>query len=417
MSETQHIERSYLIEPDQESAEIAEAFGIEAGYEKQIVDVELPAELPQITYVTGESGCGKTTLLRELGGDIEPPSVPNTPLYTWADDTESALRLLSQVGLGDATLFVSRYSELSDSQQFRAKLYHRLLNTDGTIYVDEFLSTLDRETAKPVAYVFGKVCRRLDRKIVVSEPHDDLEEYLQPDLVIRGRAFPSRWNIYSRDSEAENPFWDDYYIEEKDADWYNNCRLGELHYKGKYTGGVKEHWACYHDNMLVGLLVSTYRMWDEGRRISRLVTHPSYRGCGAGQYLVNNYLDEFPAADTVAAMAKYNPVFERAGMERVEDSERKPPSGIKSELDGAGFDRDSWFSKEYCINFMEDRENREMIAQYADEISYFVSPGGDYLDESEVREKLLSEPQTSGRVLWNIRPKSMAKFVGPEADS
>lgn len=411
------VEKSFTVEPDQTSAEIAEAFGIGGGYERQVLDVELPETLPQVTYITGESGCGKTTLLRELceGSPDNLTDVPDGPLWTWADDVDTALEYMSKVGLSDATMFVSRYEELSDSQQYRARLYHALLSDKPVLYFDEFLSTLDRETARAVAYVFQKVCRRNDKKVVVATAHDDLEPYLQPDLTVRGSAFPHEWEVIEHEGEPSNPFTDDLRFEWKDADWYRECRLGELHYKGKYTGGVKDYLAVYRGDRLLGLLIATYRMHDGGRRISRVVVHPSYRGIGIGQALVSRYLEKEPAADTVAEMAKYNPVFEKAGMERVEDSVVKPPSGLKTDLDEAGFDRDRWHDKDYCIAFMDDREAREMFAEYASDVGVHVSPGGKSLDTERVAEKLRTEPQTAGRVLWNVRPKRMAKFVGPEA--
>lgn len=414
-----HIEQTFTVEPSQSSAEIAEAFGIEAGHEKRVVDVEVPNELPDVTYITGESGCGKTTLMKELGWSqaAQQIDIPDGPLFEWADDTGEALRLLSQVGLSDATLFVSRYEELSDSQQFRARLYKRLLSDDDVLFFDEFLSTLDRMTARPVAYVFQKVCRRLDKKVVVATAHNDLREYLQPSLYIEGKAFPSRWTVdYQPDIEPENPFIDNLEIRDEDKEWYRECHLGELHYKGKYTGGVKDYKACYYDDKLVGFLISTYRMWDGGRRISRLVTHPSYRSCGIGQYIVEDYLEERPEADTVAAMARFNPVFEKAGMTRVEDSEVKPPTGLTTDLKAEGFDKDQWYSKSYCIDFMQDSDNRDLLAEYAEELSYFVSPGGEYLEDDEVQEKIENDAELAGRVLWNVRPKTMAKFVGPGAD-
>lgn len=412
------IERSFEVSPSKSSAEIAEAFGIEGGHEKTVLDVEIPKELPQVVYITGESGCGKTTLLKELSDgdtDVGRRELPDGPLWTWANDLDTALDVLSKVGLGDATLFVSTYEELSDSQQYRARLYYALLGDEDVLYMDEFLSTLDRDTAKAVAYVFQKAIRRTGKSVVVATAHDDLGLYLQPDMTIRGSAFPSRWEVVNHgDRTIENPFFGGLRFEWKDSDWYRECDLAELHYKGKYTGGVKDYLAVYHEGKLVGLLVGKYRMHDGGRRIARVVTHPSYRSVGIGQAAVQRYLEKEPAADVVAEMAKYNPVFERAGMERVENSVVRPPSGLKTALDEMGFDRDRWHRKSYCVDFMQERENREKFAEYAPAVGKHVAPGGKNLDTEEIREKLVEEPHTAGRVLWNVREKEMAKFVGPE---
>lgn len=410
------VEKEFTVEPSQTSAEIAEAFGIGGGYTRTVLDIELPDTLPRVTYITGESGCGKTTLLHELcdGSPDHISTVPDGPLWTWGKSVDTSLEYMSKAGLSDATMFVSTYSELSDSQQYRARLYHALLSDSETLYFDEFLSTLDRETAHAVAYVFQKVCRRNNKQIVVATAHNDLVPYLQPDLTVRGTAFPHDWNVERTNSDIENPFIENISFEWKDKDWYNACRLGELHYKGKYTGGVKDYLAVYYGEKLVGLLISTYRMHDGGRRISRLVVHPSYRGIGIGQALVSKYLEKEPAADTVAQMAKYNPVFEKGGMERVDDVVHGPPSGLKTDLKGFDFDRNRWHDKDYCIEFMGERETREMFAEYANDVAMFVRPSGENISTEAVKEKLQTEQHTAGRVLWNVRPKRMAKFVGPE---
>jgi ABC-type lipoprotein export system ATPase subunit len=412
---TQQYKKSFTVTPDETSSEIAEAFGISAGYKKNVVDVELPEELPKITYITGESGCGKYTLLRMIGDVDNNRNVPEDPLWLWGETIDESLNYLSKVGLGDATMFVSTYEELSDSQQYRAELYHALLSDDDILYFDEFLSTLDRQTAKSVAFVFQKIVRKSNKKAVLSTAHEDLSTYLQPDLEIVGEAFPHEWNVIEYNNrDISNPFIEGLEFEWEDKEWYRDCRLGELHYKGKYTGGVKDYLAAYYNEKLVGFLISTYRMHDGGRRISRLVVHPSYRSVGIGRTIVEKYLEHEPTADVVAEMAKYNPVFKHAGMEQVEDSVVKPPSGLHTDLKDSGFNHDKWYNKEYCLQFMESEDNRDMFAEYASSLSKHITPAGENLSTEKRAEKIRTEPQTAGRVLWNVRPKEMAKFVGPE---
>jgi hypothetical protein len=62
--------------------------------------------------------------------------------------------------------------------------------------------------------------------------------------------------------------------------------------------------------------------------ISRVVVHPKYRTIGLGVKLVKEtlHLAGTPCVEALAVMAKYNPFFERAGMQKVAES--KPSVGL-----------------------------------------------------------------------------------------
>ena len=411
------IFKQFTLQSYDEANLITEAFGIESGYTNTILDLELPNKLPNITYITGESGCGKTTLMKEMLSlynlqESIPEIKKDTPLFLWGKDKELNLKLLSLVGLGDSTLFISKYHELSDSQQYRAKLYSLLLNDNEYLILDEFLSTLDRKTAKAVAYMFQKAIRKLNKKLIVITAHEDLRDYLQADLIIHGKAFPSEWKVEVLQQDINNPFLNTLIIKQEEKIWYRNARLGELHYKGKYTGGVKDYYGMYLNNDLIGLLIGTYRMHDGGRRISRVVIHPSYRGCGLGVHLIKYYLSKNPTADVIASMALYNPVFEKAGMIRMQDVKVDPNTKLKKVLINNNFDMKKWYSKSYCDEFMKTIENKRCLLTILTQIHYLICPGGKYLEKDELIQRILDDSNTAGRVLWNLRPKTMAKFIG-----
>lgn len=412
-----HINKEFVTSEIRGGNLIAESFGIQGGFVVRIADIHIPADF-DIIYITGESGSGKTTILKELAeaygtklSGID-ESYKNVPLFlAMGEENEvDTLRVLTSVGLSDATLWLNTYHELSDSQKARYEIAVRMMQ-DDVVFVDEFLSTLDRETAKAVAFGIQKAIRRAHKKLIVTTAHEDLYEYLKPDVSVVGRAFPSRFEVIHNKPDADNPITKYLRIEYGTKDDYKRERLGELHYKGKYTGGTKEHLFAYYNGKTVGVLVSTYNMHTGGRRISRVVVHPSYRGCGIGQALIRRYISDFPNTDVVASMALYNPVFEKAGMVRENDVVIVPPNGLREKLKSFCFDEDKWQDKKYLNAFCKSEAVRKMLMGYANKASRLVCPAGNYLTESEISAKIESSPQTASTVLFGLRPRTMAKYV------
>jgi hypothetical protein len=75
--------------------------------------------------------------------------------------------------------------------------------------------------------------------------------------------------------------------------------------------------------------------------MSRVVVHPKFRGIGLGEKLVAETLSicGTRCVEAVAVMARYNPFFERAGMQRVAES--KPSAAVTealAALERLGFD-------------------------------------------------------------------------------
>ena len=189
------VKKTVQIEPTTTNIVAAEAFGISGVRKFELFDLEIPTDW-DVLYITGESGSGKTSIARELRmgepQQIYPEKIIceglNLPL-------EKSLEVLSAVGLSDATAFLSTYENLSDSQQARFRIAYEVVNTTGTVFVDEFLSTLDRETAKPVAYAIQKFVRKFNRKLVCITAHNDLEAYLKPDYTITATAYPRAFKV------------------------------------------------------------------------------------------------------------------------------------------------------------------------------------------------------------------------------
>ncbi len=110
---------------------------------------------------------------------------PDKPIIeTVGKNLKEALELLSRVGLNDAYLFVRRYGELSDGQRYRYRIAKLIESGKQYWLMDEFCATLDRETAKVVAFNVQKQARRTGKAVIAATTHTDLVEYLAPSVHI-----------------------------------------------------------------------------------------------------------------------------------------------------------------------------------------------------------------------------------------
>ena len=334
---------------------VAEAFGI--GIEKhrrfKIYDnLELKIGPRDIIYITGESGSGKTTLLKALEKDLGEEATnidkiqldPEKPIIeTLGKTVEEGLRLLSRVGLNDAYLFVRRYRELSDGQKYRYRIAKLIESERQWWMMDEFCSTLDRETAKIVAFNVQKQARRTSRAVIAATTHMDLLEDLVPSVHIHKgwgrriqvRYFPNRPNEVCSVTRGLR-------IEEGTLKDYK--QLAEFHYRNPETRPVPIK--IYKlkrdgDDVAIGVILYSYpppqcfgRTEAFGRRvpleevnekmatISRVILHPKYRSIGLGVRLVEETLPliERQYVEATAVMAQYNRFFEKAGMTRITET-------------------------------------------------------------------------------------------------
>ena len=214
--------------------EIAETFGLGLSEKTFWIfrDLEVEVRQGEVVYITGQSGSGKSLLLRELSAQMEGQGLKvanidsvvleERPLIDQlGHNMNEAIELLSRQAwpgnirelhraahaaegsINDAYLAIRKHSELSDGQRYRFRLA-KLMQTAADVWVcDEFGAVLDRVTARAVAFNAQKLARAKDVTLMVATTHTDLVEELGPDLIVEKR-FQNRVELTRpRDHQAK----------------------------------------------------------------------------------------------------------------------------------------------------------------------------------------------------------------------
>jgi ABC-type ATPase with predicted acetyltransferase domain len=367
------------------SVAVAEAFGLGLDEQRKFViydNVELKISPNDIVLITGDSGSGKSVLLRALLQDLGAEAVDmagirtrekKPVIETVGKTVEEGLDLLSRVGLNDAFLFLRSYDQLSDGQRYRYRIA-KLMESKARFWVmDEFAATLDRDTAKIVAYNVQKFARASGKAVIVATTHQDLFEDLKPSVHIHKRFGKEiTVNYYGNEPTRECSLMKEMEIEPGILDDWR--KLSGFHYRSHRCSPTRQIFCIRRRGELCGVIVYAYPpMTCFGRNlvlpkmapkelnrkvsiISRVVIHPQYRSIGLGAKLIRETLTRAgtPYVEMVAVMAKYNPFAEKAGMEKIIfQTPGKEALKVSDQLEQLGFNPKLFGSQNYVINRLE----------------------------------------------------------------
>jgi len=385
---------------------VCEAFGLGVDEAKQFIvfdDFCLEFHKGDLIYVTGDSGGGKSLLLKAFErffGDeaIELSSLEideNEILVEGVGkDVKEAIEILSLCGLNDAFLFLRRFKELSDGQKYRYKLAKLLDRKEKSVWiVDEFCASLDRVMARIIAFLIQKTARKLGKTVIVATTHQDIIGDFQPDIII-DKGFERDVNVIRNSPRRQKcSIYENLRIEKAGLEDYR--KLSRFHYKtldDKRPANVrvKDCYKLLFNEELIGVIVYSHSYLNlkprnmvfgeryvytpgdvhrarlinqEIARISRVIIHPKFRGIGLGAFLVQETMPLVKAkvVEVLAVMAKYNPFFEKAGMVKVnyQREETSIEKKIKGFLEAHNFDFNFARSKTYCRRFFNELNNQD----------------------------------------------------------
>jgi len=338
---------------------VSEAFGVGVDDKKEFIifdNVELKYNDDDLIYVTGDSGSGKSTFLRLFSTELQNQArrcanfsdvqVDNDEVVinSVGESQEEAMTLLSIAGLSEAFVMLRKYKELSEGQKYRYKLAKMIANNGDAYFIDEFGATLDREMAKVLVYCIQKWARRNKKMVVVATTHKDLIEDFNPNIIIDKKFGQTTQIKYYYIQPQQFSLIKDTQIQQATKEDYEY--LKGFHYLQGNPAAVKNRFKLTYKGETIGIIVYTlsfralhYRnklfpeykndiqkVNSEILRISRVIIHPKFRGIGLAQVLIKQTMPQVNAriVECVAAMAKYNPFFEKAGMTLAGKMELQP---------------------------------------------------------------------------------------------
>lgn len=146
--------------------------------------IEYPDEW-QIGLIVGGSGTGKTTIAKELYGDLIYDDFEYTSASVIDDmpseNVEEIQRMFYTVGFGSVPSWLKPYHVLSNGEKMRVDLARKLLSEE-TIVFDEFTSVVDRQVAKVMSIAIKKTMKHFpEKRFIAIGCHHDVIEFLQPD--------------------------------------------------------------------------------------------------------------------------------------------------------------------------------------------------------------------------------------------
>ncbi|MCW4044797.1 MAG: hypothetical protein NWE94_04695 [Candidatus Bathyarchaeota archaeon] len=369
---------------------VAEAFGlgVDEAQKFTVLDTELKIAPTDIVYITGDSGSGKSVLLRALRKDLGEEAVDLSEVAVDADKplietvgatVEEGLELLSKVGLNDAFLFLRTYGQLSDGQKYRYRIAQLIESKKQWWLMDEFAACLDRDTAKIIAFNLQKIARQQGKAVIAATTHGDLFEDLNPSVSVHKRFGQEiQINYFQNQRASECSLVKEMWIEQGTIkDWH---KLSSFHYRGHLVAGPRKVFRLMRGEELCGVIVYCYPPPScFGRRlvlphmsmqelneklsiINRVVIHPKYRTIGLGAKIIRDTLAlaGTPYIEMVAVMAKYNPFAEKAGLKKI--VEQQPLEGIKriaAQLSEFGFNLSLLGSEHYVLERLERLNSAE----------------------------------------------------------
>lgn len=243
-----------------------------------LVDVDIPVSIPimpesGVVLVLGSSGSGKTTILKDWG--MAPVELDtDKPIHQLFNNDIEAEDYLITAGLRSVPCWRRTLSEVSNGEKHRAEIAVCL--SKGDLFIDEFTSLVDRNTARALCESINKINKPL---LVLSTCHKDILNWIKFDHAYDTDS--GQWldrGSVRRDSEIKIS------IEPccPEAIW---SVFKRHHYLSGKINKAANCWVAFYNGQPVAMtsvLAFPNAHWKDGWREHRTVVLPEFQGLGIG---------------------------------------------------------------------------------------------------------------------------------------
>lgn len=251
--------------------------------ERFVGEINLPEQW-NVGLIVGRSGTGKTTIAKELFGDVLIEHYEYTHeclLDDFPSDVSMSdiYKALNSVGFSSPPSWLKSYHVLSNGEKMRCDLARAIITNKKMFAFDEFTSVVDRTVAQIGSLAMQKAIRRQGKKFIAITCHYDVEEWLQPDWIF----CTDDMTFHLREVQKKNIAINIYEVK-KDKERYWNF-FKKYHYLShSFNKAARVFIATYNDNMcgFCAALPFPHPKRKNVYKEHRTIVLPDYQGVGIG---------------------------------------------------------------------------------------------------------------------------------------
>lgn len=166
---------------------INKTYDIDDTHESKIESDYVLNPMLNVIAVIGGSGTGKTTLIRkflktqDVTFNLDSNDSITKLLFDLHPNMDDVFKLLFDVGLSSVPVWKSPFATLSNGEKLRFEIAYKILLPNQYVFVDEFTSMLDRQTAKNLCYKLDGILKKYSKKFIFASCHYDIMDWIEVD--------------------------------------------------------------------------------------------------------------------------------------------------------------------------------------------------------------------------------------------